>query len=156
MNLNPEEIKKIEDSVKEFFAKTTFTVSSIAVVPTQDSEGVEVNVTLPEPRFFIGQDGQTLFELQCVLRMMLNKMLGKNFPVAVDVNNYRQQKVEYLKKLAREAANEVVLTQQSKMLSPMSSYERRIIHLELEGRQDVATESLGEGEERKIIVKPVL
>jgi spoIIIJ-associated protein len=152
--LSPEEIKKIEGLALEFFTKTTFEVLGIVAAAVPNEEGAAISVQMAEPKFFIGQNGQTLFEVQRVLRMVLNKALQKNFPITLDINDYQKQKVEHLKKLAQVAANEVALTQQSKMLSAMPAYDRRIIHLELESRQDVATESLGEGEDRHIVIRP--
>ena len=51
-------------------------------------------------------------------------------------------------------ADEVVLTKKEKILSPMPAYERRIIHLELAERKDVSTESIDQGLERKVVIRP--
>jgi len=59
-----------------------------------------------------------------------------------------------LKKLSKELADEVAKTRKSIMLQPMSSYERRIIHLELAERPDIVTESIGEEPERRVIIRP--
>jgi len=86
--------------------------------------------------------------------MVLCKKTGKNFYLKLDINDYQKQRVEYLKNLARETADQVAFLKQQKTLSPMSSYDRRIIHEELSGRHDVATESSGEGEERCVVITP--
>jgi spoIIIJ-associated protein len=51
-------------------------------------------------------------------------------------------------------ADQVVYSKEKKVLSPMPSYERRIIHAELSGRSDIVTESQGEGFERCIVISP--
>ena len=61
-----------------------------------------------------------------------------------------------MKDLAKELADEVALTKKEKVLSPMPSYERRIIHLEISKREDVKTESIGEEPERRIVIKPII
>ena len=66
------------------------------------------------------------------------------------------KKAEYLKSSAQEFADEVALSGKEKALSPMSAYERRIVHMQLAGRKDVITESIGKEPERKIIIKPYI
>ena len=85
--------------------------------------------------------------------MILNKKLQKNIYFKLDINNYQKNKIEYLKKLAKESAEEVILTKKSKVLPPMSSYERRIIHTELAERQDIITESQGDGPDKNITIR---
>ncbi|MDO8530304.1 MAG: R3H domain-containing nucleic acid-binding protein [bacterium] len=119
-----------------------------------DMEAVDVDVRISEAQFLIGQNGQTLLEFQRMLRMLLNKKLGKNFYLNVDINEYKKKKIEYLKDLAVSAADEVFTTKQKKVMSPMSAYERRIIHAQLAGRQDVTTQSQGEGFDRCVVIAP--
>jgi len=72
----------------------------------------------------------------------------------LDINDYKKKKVEYLREMARDAANEVSLSKKEKNLVSMPAYERRVIHLELADREDVITESVGEEPERSVIIKP--
>ncbi len=74
----------------------------------------------------------------------------------MDINDYKKKKIQYLKELAKSIAEEVVLTQKEKILSPMPAYERRVIHLELSERKDIATESIGKEPERRVIIRPSL
>lgn len=117
---------------------------------------ISLNITVEEPQLLIGQDGQTLFELSRLLRIILNKKLQKDFYLQLDINDYKKKKVEYLKELAVSLANEVILTKEKKVLAPMPAYERKIIHTELSQRQDVITESQGEGMQRCIVISPRL
>lgn len=164
--MNQEDKEQVKKIVEEFLEKMTITDFSISVdwssPKNQGEEPVEkesdgtitLNIELKEPQFLIGQNGQTLFELQKVLRVMLNKKLQKRFYVVLDINNYKKQKAEYLKNLAKDLANEVALTKEKKSLPPMPNHERRIIHEELSGRNDVATESEGNGVDRYIVIVP--
>ena len=139
----------------------TITVSSLDAKPSatvlERPEGypdvVDLEVELDEPQILIGQQGQTLFEIQRLLRTVLNKKLQKVFYFNLDINEYKKKKIEYLKDLARELANQVATTKEEKVLSPMSSYERRIIHAELAQRTDVVTESQGDSYERHVVIK---
>lgn len=170
--IEEKDIKKIEDTVEEFFNKTTMVVSSIEVsLPSvkndfQDGkdraeeqpegypEVVDLDIKLDEPQILIGQQGQTLFEIQRLLRMILNKKLQRAFYFNLDINGYKKQKIEYLKDIAKDLADQVSLTKEEKILSPMSAYERRVIHSELSQRADVVTESMGDGPDRRVVIKP--
>jgi len=80
--------------------------------------------------------------------------MQKDFYLDLDINEYKKKKIEYLKSLAKDLADEVVFTKEEKVLFPMPAYERRIIHTELSQRADIITESRGEGYDRHVIIKP--
>ena len=115
---------------------------------------ININIRTDDPQILIGEHGQTLLEIQRLLKIILNKQIKKFFYLNLDINDYKKKKIEYLKNLAKDLANEVSLTKEEKILLPMSSYERRIIHIELAGREDITTESQGEGIDRHIVIKP--
>ena len=160
-----EEVKKI---IKEFFEKTTFNVE-VEILPQKDLT-IPINLKTDEPQILIGEGGQTLFEIQHLLKAILRRKIAakdpvsislgeageqeENFYIDLDINGYKKKKNDYLKELARSVADEVFLTKKEKVLSPMPAHERRIIHLELAGRSDVVTESVGEGFERRLVIKP--
>ncbi|TSC95014.1 MAG: spoIIIJ-associated protein [Parcubacteria group bacterium Licking1014_1] len=151
--LDQSDLKKIKELSEEFFQKTTILVSYIeAVLPIGDV--VDLSVKLEEPQILIGEKGQTLFEIQRLLKIILNKKLQKVFYLNLDINDYKKKKIEYLKGIAKDMADEVVLTKEKKVLYSMPAYERRIIHTELAKRQDVIAESQGEDPDRQIVISP--
>ena len=119
-----------------------------------DKDLINLNIKIEEPQVLIGKNGQTLFELERLLRIILNKKLKKEFYLKIDINDYKKKKIEYLKNLAADLADEVSKTQEKKTLSPMPAYERRVIHMELSKRQDIITESQGEGDGRHVTISP--
>ncbi|OGZ23540.1 MAG: hypothetical protein A3A08_01575 [Candidatus Nealsonbacteria bacterium RIFCSPLOWO2_01_FULL_41_9] len=156
--INTEQIRSI---IEDFFEKMALEVE-VDVLP-QNGSTLPVNIKTDEPQILIGQGGQTLFEIQHILRAILRKKIAQSefvpeeqgfLYIDLDVNDYKKKKIDYLKELARSAADEAALMKQEKILEPMSAYERRIIHLELAGRADVVSESTGEEPERKIVIKP--
>jgi len=151
--LEQKDVNKIKEVVEEFFEKMAITISKIEI-SFSSADIVDINIKLDEPQIFIGERGQTLFEIQRLLRTVLNKKLQEIFYLNLDINDYKKKKIEYLKSLAKDLADEAVLTREEKVLSPMPAYERRIIHTELAQRQDVSTESQGEGFDRHVIIKP--
>ena len=72
----------------------------------------------------------------------------------VDVNNYHAHRLELLKEMVLEIARQVSEEKKPRVLEPMSSYERRIVHLALRGFVGIKTESQGEGMERRIVIGP--
>jgi len=103
----------------------------------------------------IGKGGENLWAFELILRNLLQKMKqDSSWRVSLDVNNYRTIYEEKLREFARKAAYQVALTKKAMELPPMSAKDRRVIHLEISLRSDVATESLGEDKERHIIIKP--
>lgn len=154
--IDKQDIEKIKETVEEFFAKMTMPVLSIIAEQSaeQEKDVVSLDLKLEEPQILIGQGGQTLFEIQRLLRTILNKKLQKIFYFNLDINEYKKKKIEYLKDIAKDLADQVVSTKEEKVLLPMSAYERRIIHAELSQRTDVVTESQGEGFDRHVVIKP--
>jgi len=163
-----EQLKKIEELVREFFEKMTLSVSNLSLSSSSANKGsqeledvgeenrdiINLDIKVEEPQILIGQGGQTLFEIQRLLRNVISKNLGKVFYLNLDINDYKKQKIDYLKDLVKDLADEVALNKKEKVLSPMSSYERRVVHAELSQRTDVTTESQGDGIDRHIVIKP--
>jgi len=177
--INQIDIEKIKNTTDEFFQKMTIKLSYVEVNKTmvekvikkipsfrgaekddkksgneEITDVINLNITIEEPQILIGEKGQTLFEIQRLLKAILSKKIQKIFFLNLDINKYKQGKIEYLKKISREAADEVSINKEEKSLFPMSAYERRIVHAELTQRPDIITESRGEGASRYIVIKP--
>jgi len=150
--MNSENLEKIQKIVKEFFQKMTIE-GEIEILPPKD-ETLIINLKIEDPQILIGEKGQTLFEIQHLLKAILRREILENFYIDLDINDYKKKKIEYLKELARSIADEVSLTKKERVLSPMPAYERRIIHLEIAGRKDVTTESIGQEPERRVVIRP--
>ena len=150
--ISQESLDQIKKITKEFFKKTGLDVE-VYFLPIQDNT-LPVEIKTSEPQILIGERGQTLADLQHILKAILRKTIEEPLYLNVDVNDYKKKKIEYLKELASSTADEVTLSKKEKELSPMRAFERRIIHLELAERTDVVTESAGEEPERRVIIKP--
>ena len=112
--MNQESLQKIKEIIKEFFNKTRFDIELKILNPQENT--IPVQLKTEEPRFLIGQNGQTLAEIQHLLKAILRKNVPENFYIDVDINNYKQKKKEYLKDIACHAANEVALNKEEKIL----------------------------------------
>lgn len=152
--LEHSQLNNIKKEVEKFFECMTMPVSFINIGLSPEKEAVNLEIKTDEPQILIGQQGQTLFEIQKLLKMVLNRKLKESFYINLDINEYKKKKIEYLKDLAKNLADQAVLSKEQKVLLPMSSYERRIIHAELAQRTDVVTESHGDGSDRHVVIRP--
>lgn len=148
-------IKKI---IAELISKTGFT-SEVEVIKKEnddnDRENFICNVQINEdPQVLIGQYGFNLQALQHIARLLVRKKVDKKARFILDINSYRQQKNESIINQARQAASEAILEGRAIVMRPMSAYERRLVHMELSTNPEVETESVGDKENRKVIVRP--
>ena len=147
-----QDVEKMRALIQEFFQKTTFVVD--IDIPVSNDDTLSIMVKTEEPKMLIGQSGQTLAEIQYLLKAILRRHISNPFYINFDINNYKEKKTTYLKETARSLADEVVLTKKEKMLDPMPAYERRIVHLELAEREGILVQSVGEDPERRIVIGP--
>ena len=146
------------DVIKELVGKMGFVCEVEILEEKEKEEEVKTtifNIKTEESSFLIGQHGINLQSLQHITRIVVRKKITTKGNFIVDVNSYRQEKNESLGKLAQATAEQAVQEKRAIVLRPMSPYERRIIHVELSNNEQVKTESISEGEERKIVISPV-
>jgi len=100
----------------------------------------------------IGRRGTTLASLQYIVRLIVGHQTKTWVPIVIDVEGYKQRRYGALQALAQRMAEQVVAKGSPFALEPMPAYERRIIHLTLADHPDVTTESIGEGDYRKVVI----
>ncbi len=152
--IDPNSFENIKRTVREFFEKTTIPVEIEFL--SQQEDTIPIRLKAEEPQILIGERGQTLAEIQHLLKAILKRKIEGPIYIDLDINNYKQKKIEYLKEVARSTADEAVFTKREKILNSMPAYERRIIHMELAERTDVSSESIGEEPDRKVVIRPYL
>jgi spoIIIJ-associated protein len=102
----------------------------------------------------IGRKGERLSALQHLVNLMLSREMGAWTRVLVDVEDYRGRRERQLREIAERAAARVLETGKMLQLEPMPALERRWVHLALRNNADVATQSIGEEPNRRIVVLP--
>lgn len=156
--MNSEEKSEIlKNLVSEILEKMTFENFKVNVArdTSSDEESFVVNIETAESNLLIGQYGVSLKALQHIARLLVRFRTDEKIKFLLDVNNYLQQKTNSLLEIARNAAVQAINERKPVILRPMSAYERRIVHLELAENENIKTESIGEGEARKVVIKPV-
>jgi spoIIIJ-associated protein len=113
------------------------------------------NVRCQDAKLLIGKQGATLESLQYVVKVLVYRQLPENekFSFGLDIDDYKDKRVIYLKDLARKAAQHVKQNKKAVALAPMPAHERRVVHNYLSLYSDITSESTGREPERKIIIK---
>ena len=106
-------------------------------------------------KLLIGKNGQNLKAMEHILRIVCLRQNPDLRAVVLDVNNYRQERVQELSSAVHAAAVRVRESRKSEALEPMSSYERRVAHTELASYSDLTTESVGQEPHRRVVIKPL-
>ncbi|EKE15627.1 MAG: hypothetical protein ACD_11C00116G0014 [uncultured bacterium] len=146
----------IQETITELLKKMGFEIV-IEIDSSEDSEqnGTVFNIiTQDESNFLIGQYGANLQAIQHLARLLVRKKIDEKTKFIIDVNSYRKQKNVSIVEMAKEVAEQALNEKRVIIMKPMSNYERRLVHLELSKNDQVVTESIGEGESRKVVVKP--
>lgn len=153
--MTEENLIKIKEIVKDFFLKTGSTDFEIKFTESAGDNSFNVLVLVNDNSLYIGEGGKNISAFESILRLILNKQLGEMPFIRLDINNYRSSKDEALRELAKKAARRARFYKQVVALEAMSAYDRRIIHTELAVHPDIKTESIGEGSQRRVVVKYV-
>lgn len=148
-----------------FIEKYLSTVSkSLGIKPTiditpakvQDNEILTVAIRGDNLSFLIGYRGTSLDGLQHLLSLAVYKEFNEWPLLVVDVNDYRSKKKESLEELARSFIDRVRFFNEEVEMLPMSSFDRKQIHEFIAGYDDVTSFSVGEGADRRVVIKPAL
>jgi spoIIIJ-associated protein len=114
---------------------------------TLNIQGIHENLGL-----LIGRRGETLAALQLVVSLIVGHRTKHRMRIIIDAENYRERREENLRSLALRVAQQVRNYRRSIALEAMPPHERRIVHIALSDSKDISTESIGEGEARRVVI----
>ena len=137
----------VEGLLKHMGVRAQVTVRTGAEPITLDISGRDLGA-------LIGWRGETLRALQAVTNVMVGRHLDEGERIIVDVERYRQRREHTVREIAMRAARQVKMTGDAITLDAMQPFERRAIHLALEGDPDVTSSSIGEEPDRRVVVGP--
>jgi len=147
---NEKVLKELTDELLALMS--THATSEVAVDKANECYTVNINGG-DETGLLIGKKGETLLSIQTILGVLLKGKTGEWERITVNVGDYLEKEEEYLKNLAVGAASRAKETGEPQSLYNLKSNQRRIIHMILAEDKEVSTESVGEGEERYLVVK---
>lgn len=144
------------DSAKEFLQKI-FNAMRIEVVMEKFINKNEGVVTFKlhgsDMGILIGKHGQTLDSLQYLTNLVANKNSAERIRIVIDIEDYRERRVETLNRLAQRLADKVKRTGERVVLEPMNPHERKIIHVALQNDRRITTLSEGEEPYRRVVIE---
>lgn len=116
-----------------------------------------INITMYSNNnpILIGKNGQTLKALEILVKNKVKHDWSFTPKIILDVENYKERRIDNLERLAIKVAKEVRATKVDAELENMNSFERRVIHNKLTNFKGVATESVGEEPNRHVVIKSV-
>jgi len=117
-------------------------------------EDLFIDIMGDKEGILIGKHGRTLESLQFLFNRMVNKQLKERARVYIDVNDYKAKRADSLTKMAARLGEKVKRAEKSLTIGPFNSHDRRIIHLALKEDPALETESLGDGEMKRIRIIP--
>lgn len=144
------------DAAKEFLQKI-FNAMRIEVVMEKFINKNEGVVTFKlhgsDMGILIGKHGQTLDSLQYLTNLVANKNSAERIRIVIDIEDYRERRVETLNRLAQRLADKVKRTGERVVLEPMNPHERKIIHVALQNDRRITTLSEGEEPYRRVVIE---
>lgn len=159
MNGNQDQNSIILESVaKEVVEKLGHNASISLISNEKDPSFKVLSVNSAEDSSaLIGKNGQNIKALEHVIKLLyFKKTASDRLAFSVDINDYRKLRAKQVVEKAKEVANRVITSKKAEALYPMSSYERRLIHVELASYPDLETESIGEEPERRVVIRPLI
>jgi spoIIIJ-associated protein len=148
------DMETIKNEIKTMFERMGFG-NELEEISAYQGATSRVSVRVRgDASMLIGEGGGNLAALEHLLRKVAHKKYGDDHRFTLDINDYRMRGLEDLKQDVKTAAKEVRRSKREVPLRPMSSFERRIVHLLLAEYPDIATESVGQEPGRRVVIKP--
>lgn len=147
---NTQVLQKIVDELLSLMSTKAKAVVSF----DKQNEAYVVNIDAgDETGLLIGKKGETLSSIQTMLGIIFKQKTDEWNRVVVNVGDYREKEESYLKNLALTTAERAKETKEPQSLYNLTAGQRRVVHMALSEDEDVETESVGEGNERYLVVK---
>lgn len=144
--------ERVEKFLKEWLQKVDNTLEySIK----EEDYTIYVDIKGNASGILIGYRGETLNSMQTILSTIANRGFNNKIRLILDIENYRQKREKTLEELAEKVSKTVLKTGKSITLEPMSPYERKIIHSKLQDNTKIETHSIGEGDNRRVVISKI-
>jgi spoIIIJ-associated protein len=153
---------EIQNLIKELIEKTTVKLNGISVVE-DGPKNIWVSVEVSEPHFFISHDGEGLQALNHIVHRIIESKTAlvdagtppSGLGILIDINGFQKKHVENIRAVAHMMSERARYFKSNIEVDPMSAFERRIVHEFLSEANDLKTESMGMGRDRRVVIKYV-
>lgn len=148
-----QQFEAVESTIKCLFEKAGILYN---IERQEGNEETWFRVRTDDSAFSFGDISKNISAINIILRRIMEKNFGEDsFKFLIDVNDFQKRHVEEIKDMARMHAQRVRYFKKEVEMHPMNAYERRLVHTVLQEYPDIETKSVGEGFERRVVVKPV-
>jgi len=154
--LSEEDLDKVADTAVAIIQKVLGGFGIEAAIDEYEGDDGEIilDIVGGDLALLIGRHGKTLDSLQTLVGAATSRQLGFRYPIVVDVEGYRSRRREKVEDMARRTADRAVRQGRPVKLRPMTSYERRLVHMALRNDRRVVTVSEGDDPARAVVVSP--
>ena len=153
---NVQAIESSKNKVEEFLKVWIKQVDeSLEYTIKVEDFAILVDVNGASSGMMIGYRGETLNALQTILSSIANNGSDEKIKLILDIENYRAKREKVLEELAQKVAKTVLKTGKSVTLEPMTPYERKIIHNALQSFEKIENHSIGEGDNRRVVISKI-
>lgn len=153
---NIEDIEKSRDRVNSFLNNWLKQVDEkLEYTIKIEDYSILVEIKGEAVGILIGYRGETLNAMQTILSTIANKNFNEKIRLVLDIGNYREKRTKSLEELAEKISKTVLKNGKAVTLEPMSAYERKIIHSKLQENKNIETYSVGEGDNRRVVVSKI-
>jgi spoIIIJ-associated protein len=149
--LTQEELTTGQQAIDELFK--VLEVSGTADIIAKD-DALDVLLETEDTGIVIGYHGEVLESLQLISSLVVSKKIGRFVRVFIEVGDYKKNRTAYLENLTRQMKDRALTENREQMLPSLKSWERRVVHMLLQDDDEVTSESVGEGRERTLVIKP--
>jgi spoIIIJ-associated protein len=147
--MNQDEVKKLLNEILNFIG-----VSPRVIFEEDDEDNLCVNIEGGDLSFLIGYRGESLDALQTLMSQAFFRKNNEWPRLLIDVNCYRKQKHDKIEQITKNYIDKVRFFGKEVEMNPMSPSERRQVHSFVSTYDDVMSESVGEGLNRRVVIKP--
>lgn len=149
-------IKKdeIKDYINEYFKNLSDSMKIHIESEILEKDDIySVTLVSDQNGILIGKEGKTINSIQLLIRQSVKNKIGFPIKINIDIANYKIKKLKNIEYEVKKIIKEVQDSKITAVLDPMNSYERRFIHNLVNEYENLETESIGEGKERRITIK---
>ena len=144
----------LEELLRYMGIEPQVSLREVSLPVGDEAAPITFDVTGHDLGLLIGRGGETLRALQFITRLLVSRKIHCWANIVVDVEHYKERREQTLRDLAYRVAQRVQRTGRAISLEPMPAHERRIVHLALRDQPSVTTSSVGEGDGRKVVIRP--
>lgn len=155
--VNEKDVEKVRENAEKFINEfiDKLGLNQVEVNVKAENNEVKIDLNGDDVGFLIGYRGECLRSFQTIVSSITNKNINPKVRVIVDIEKYRERREKTLRALATKISKTVLRTGKNITLEPMSAYERKIIHDQLQNNKKITTFSVGEEPNRRVVIKRI-